>query len=106
MDETKREEMAKTFAERECEIGQVDRDALYKGYYHGMKDFLSLPIADRLTEEEKEKIKRAHWLCKRWVPKNTHERLAAYDTCHVLEALFHDIVKDDAVEPQYPIDQL
>lgn len=34
------EKLAKEFAERECEIGQVDRDALYKGYYHGMKDFL------------------------------------------------------------------
>lgn len=34
------EKAAKEFAERECEIGQVDRDALYKGYYHGMKGSL------------------------------------------------------------------
>ena len=57
MDETKREEMTEAFAEREYEIGQVDRDALYKGYYHGMRDFMSLLISDRLTEEEREKIR-------------------------------------------------
>lgn len=33
-------EAAKGFADREYEIGQVDWDALYKGYYHGMKDSL------------------------------------------------------------------
>lgn len=54
------EEAAKEFADKECEIGQVDWDALYKGYYHGIKDFLAKHLRDRLTAEEKEKIRKMH----------------------------------------------
>lgn len=78
MDKTRREKLAEAFAEREYEIGQVDRDALYKGYYHGMKDFMSLPISDRLTEEEKEKIRTMYATCrKRWLESITVHLLPA-----------------------------
>lgn len=43
------EEAAKEFADREYEIGQVDWDALYKGYYHGMKDALGKQEKDADT---------------------------------------------------------
>ena len=39
------------FADREYEIGQVDWDALYKGYSHGMKD--SLGKQEKDAEETK-----------------------------------------------------
>lgn len=45
------EEAAKEFADREYEIGQVDWDALYKGYYHGMKDALGKQEKDAEGEE-------------------------------------------------------
>jgi len=32
---------AEKFAEQEAEIGEIDRDALYKGFYHGAKWALS-----------------------------------------------------------------
>ncbi len=32
---------ANKFAEQEAEIGEIDRDALYKGFYHGAKWALS-----------------------------------------------------------------
>lgn len=54
------EEASKIFADKEYEIGQVDWDALYKGYYHGMKDLLDKPLADRLTAEEREKIRDSY----------------------------------------------
>lgn len=54
------EEAAKEFADREYEIGQVDWDALYKGYYHGMKDLFAKPIRDRLTAEEKERVRKMY----------------------------------------------
>lgn len=34
------EKAATEFADKEYEIGEVDWDALHKGYYHGMKDAL------------------------------------------------------------------
>lgn len=43
------EKAAEKFADRECEIGQVDRDALHKGYYHGMKDALGKQEKDADT---------------------------------------------------------
>lgn len=54
------EEAAKRFADRECEIGQVDWDALYKGYYHGMKDLFAQSLTSRMTEEEKERVMKLH----------------------------------------------
>lgn len=33
--------VANKFAEQEAEIGEIDRDALYKGFYHGAKWALS-----------------------------------------------------------------
>ena len=64
--------LAEEFAEREYEIGQVDRDALHKGYYHGMKDALGkqekaaegeemLTVPRKKVQEEYcESIKKAH----------------------------------------------
>ena len=72
------------FTERECEIGQVDRDALYKGYYHGMRDFMSLPISDRLTEEEKKKMERCYLVEKETVAE--HYRYAIYGLGQELKA--------------------
>lgn len=43
------EKDSKEFADRECEIGQVDWDALYKGYYHGMKDSIGKQEKDADT---------------------------------------------------------
>jgi len=39
--EEKIREAADIFAEQEAEIGEIDRDALYKGFYHGAKWALS-----------------------------------------------------------------
>ncbi len=47
---------ATEFAEREYEVGEIDYDALRKGYYWGAKDTMSLPLASRLTDSEREKI--------------------------------------------------
>lgn len=75
------EEAAKSFANREYEIGQVDWDALYKGYYHGIKDFLAKPLRDRLTEAEKERVRKMYkeaveGKCEleKMQPQNTHAK--------------------------------
>lgn len=96
MDETKRKKLSEAFAEREYEIGQVDRDALYKGYYHGMKDSLSLPITDRLTDEEKEEIRTMYASYrKRWLESKTEELQYSYFLpMEVIGTLFPDIVND------------
>jgi len=39
--EEKIDKAADVFAEQEAEIGTIDRDALYKGFYHGAKWALS-----------------------------------------------------------------
>lgn len=54
------EEAAREFAEREAEVGDIDRNALHKGYYWGAKDFMSQPLAARLTDAEKEKIRKEY----------------------------------------------
>lgn len=43
------EKAANEFADREYEIGEVDWDALHKGYYHGMKDALGKQEKDADT---------------------------------------------------------
>lgn len=45
------EKVSVEFADREYEIGQVDWDALYKGYSHGMKDSLGKQEKDAEGEE-------------------------------------------------------
>lgn len=40
------EKAANEFADREYEIGEVDWDALHKGYYHGMKEALGKQVKD------------------------------------------------------------
>lgn len=51
------EKAAREFADREYEVGEVDWDALYKGYCWGAKGTLSQPLADRLTTVEKERVR-------------------------------------------------
>lgn len=51
------------FADREYEIGQVDWDALYKGYSHGMKDSIGKQEKDAektvtISKEEYEELCR------------------------------------------------
>lgn len=43
------EKVANEFADREYEIGEVDWEALHKGYYHGMKDALGKQEKDADT---------------------------------------------------------
>lgn len=69
------EKAAKEFAERECEIGQVDRDALYKGYYHGMKD--SLGKQEKDAEET---------VIPGWVARNENGVLTAYNNKPIRQA--------------------
>lgn len=57
LEDEKIDARATEFAEREYEVGEIDRDALRKGYYWGAKDTMSLPLADRLTDSEREKIR-------------------------------------------------
>lgn len=51
------------FADREYEIGQVDWDALYKGYSHGMKDSLG------------KQEKNADTVISGWVARDSNESL-------------------------------
>ena len=51
------EEMATEFAEREYEVGEIDRDALRKGYYWGAKDTMALPLSACLTDAERERVR-------------------------------------------------
>lgn len=81
------EEAAKRFANREYEIGQVDWDALYKGYYHGMKDLFAKPLSDRLTAAEKERVREKYWqAAKDWV--GIGDARGYCRTCIALEEIF------------------
>lgn len=58
------EKAADEFADKEYMTNQYERDALYKGYYHGMKDALgkqekeaeSISLWERLTDDEKREM--------------------------------------------------
>jgi len=55
--EEKIDKVADIFAEREAEIGEIDRDALYKGFYHGAEWALShqwVSVDDALPKIDKE----------------------------------------------------
>lgn len=81
------EDAATVFANREYEIGQIDWDALHKGYYHGMKDLFSQPLASRLTAEEKERVRKEYWqAAKDWI--EVGDARGYCRTCVALESIF------------------
>lgn len=66
---TATEERARTYADdtekviKECydvsdEDAQFSAELAYNAYKRGIEDFMGLPLTERLTEEEKEKIKK------------------------------------------------
>lgn len=84
------EEAAREFAEREAEIGDIDRDALHKGYYRGAKDFMSLPLSERLTPAEKEGILKLHTRYAEDITKYNDEVISANceGVMHAIELIF------------------
>lgn len=66
------------FADREYEIGQVDWDALYKGYSHGMKDSLGKQEKDAEGEEmltvPRSKVQEMFGEARKYVPTCEHDR--------------------------------
>lgn len=69
-------------------------------YYDDAKEILSWlfakPLASRLTAEEKERVRKAHHDCHRYMEGNIKNHLAAYDTCMTLESIFgSDFFKEE-----------
>lgn len=55
---------------------------------YAIERVLAMPLCERLTAEEKERVRKAHHDCHRYMKGNIKNHLAAYDTCMTLESIF------------------